>query len=171
MPRRLCLLAAAILGLAAGLPSEYARAQLSGGLGVGYLDYSDIGRWGVAGGVYIPVAGHAFDIVPNGTYYYSKWSVGSDEPQRDVFAASVDVHANLPSVATRLRPYVGAGITYAGAGGDTAFGLNLATGLYLRATSWRAFPFAQVTYRVIRDFETQPPLDTYALRGGLRVQL
>lgn len=164
-----CLrLAFALLALTVG---PAGAAQVSGALGVGYLDYDAVGRWGVAGGVYLPLAGHAFDVVPNAVYYHSKWSVGSEEPQRDVFAFSLDGHANLPTFVTRVRPFVGAGVTYVGAGGETAFGLNLKTGVYVRALSWRAFPFAQVTYRVVPDFEAQPPLDTYAVHGGLRVTL
>jgi len=90
---------------------------------------------------------------------------------RDVFAISLDGHANLPAFATRVRPFVGTGLTYVGAGGEAEFGLNLTAGVYVRTVSWRAFPFAQVTYRVVPDFEAQPSLDTYAVQGGLRVNL
>ena len=165
MHRFIPLTCAVLLGLGVAV-GPAARAQVSAGLGVSYLDYDSIGRWGVSGGLYIPVAGYAFDIVPNATYNYSKWSVGSDAPQRDVYALALDAHLNLPQVALRVRPYVMTGVAFVGAGGDTGFGLDLGTGLYVRATGWRAFPFAQITYRVLPEFETQPPWTRTPCRGA-----
>lgn len=149
-----------------------ARAQISASVAVGYLELEEVGRWGVAGAVQFPLtATHAVDLVPSFEYFYGKWSVDSDTTARDIYAVSLDAHGNLPALADRLRPFVGAGLTYAGHGDESAFGLDLTTGLYLRVVGWRVFPYGQVTYRVLPDFETLASLDTYFLRGGLRVML
>jgi len=170
MSTRLALL---LLGFLLTL-SPAGKAQISAGVGVAYHDLEEIGRWGVSGAVYIPLGGYAFDVVPNIEYYYSKWSrngsgVASDTS--DVYAFSADVHANLPALADRVRAYIGTGLTYAGNGSEGAFGLNLMSGIHLRAHGWKVFPYGQVTYRLLPDFENATTLDTYFFRGGVRVVL
>ncbi len=170
MPTRFALL---IVGFALAF-CPTGLAQVSAGVGVAYHDLEEIGRWGVTGAVYFPIARHSFDVVPNFEYYYSKWSRGGRGVANDtssVYAVSVDVHANLPAFLDRARAYVGTGITYAGHGGDGALGLNLTSGIYMRAQGWKVFPFGQVTYRVLPDFQNVATLDTYFIRGGVRIIL
>lgn len=150
------------------------KAQIAVGVGLTRHDLADVGRWGARGAVYIPVAGHSFDLVPNFEYYYSKWSVGGTgvaNDTSDVYAISADVHANLPALADRARAYIGTGLTYAGNGSEGAFGLNLTSGIFVRAIGWKVFPYGEVTYRVLPDFENAAALDTYFFSGGIRVVL
>ncbi len=149
-------------------------AQLSASAGVAYHDLEEISRWGINGAVYFPLAGHSIDLVPNFEYYYAGWNVGGDGLASDtssVYAFSVDVHANLPALADRARAYIGSGITYVGNGTDSAFGLNLTSGLLVRVVGWKVFPFGEVTYRVLPEFASTPTLDTYFFNGGLRIVL
>lgn len=154
--------------------SPTGSAQLSASVGVAYHDLEEIGRWGMNGAIYFPLAGSSVELVPNFDYYYSGWSVGGDGLASDtssVYAFSVDVHANLPALADRARAYIGSGITYVGNGTDGAFGLNLTSGLLLRVVGWRVFPFGEVTYRVLPEFPATITPDTYFFNGGLRIVL
>lgn len=160
-----------LLGLLLTL-SPAGTAQVSGGVAAAYHELQNVNRWGVSGAVYIPVAGHAFDIVPNFEYYPSAWSTGADDAANDtsgVYAVSADVHVNLPALADRLRAYIGTGVTFAGHGSDNAFGLNVLSGVHVRAHGWKVFPYGQVTYRVLPDFTNLTTPDTYFFRGGVRV--
>lgn len=151
--------------------SQKAFGQASAAIGVGYHDQEEVGRWGVMGSILIPINENHFDLSPNFEYYYSKWSVGSETAVRDVYIIALDAHANLPELASRLRPYIGAGVAYAGHGDEGAFGVNLATGFYIRVIGWSTFPFGHVSYRVLPEFEEIGSLDTYFFRGGVRVAL
>ncbi|HYE95857.1 MAG TPA: hypothetical protein VD962_06575 [Rubricoccaceae bacterium] len=159
-----------MLGLWLGGATAAAQVDFAASVGGGYLDFGDVGRFGVATAVYISFADHALDLVPNAEYYYGKWSVDSDTPAETIYAVGLDGHANLPPLANVLRPYVGTGVSYARHGGEGGVALDLKTGAYVRAT-WSLHPYAQVTYRVVHDFETVAPLDVYFLQGGLRVDL
>lgn len=151
--------------------SSQTNAQIAAAVGPAYTDLGDVSRWGVNGGFLIPVANNSFDIVPNFEYYYAKWSVDSSLPQRDIYVVAVDAHANLPELASRLRPYIGTGVAFAGHGDENAFGVNLAAGAYVRAIGWKIFPFAHVSYRILPDFEEIETLDAYFFRGGVRIAL
>lgn len=162
-----------LLGFAVML-NPSAEAQISTGIGVAYHNLEDIDRWGIGGAVYIPVAGHAFEFVPNFEYYFSNWSVGGQGIGSDtsnVYAVSADLHANLPALGDRLRAYIGTGATYAGSGVDAALGLNLTSGFHLRAQGWRFFPYGQATYRLMPEFQSTTALDTFFFRAGIRIVL
>jgi hypothetical protein len=170
MSPRLALL---LLGILLTL-SPTGKAQISAGVGVAYHDLEDAGRWGISGAVYIPLGGYAFDVVPNIEYYNSQWTrngSGVATDTSDVYAISADVHANLPTLADRVRAYIGTGLTYAGNGGDGAFGLNIISGIHVRAQGWKIFPYGQVTFRFLPDISDVATLDTYFFRGGVRVVL
>jgi len=170
MSSRLHLL---LLGFLLAL-SPTGKAQMSAGIGIAYHDLEEISRWGVTGAIYIPVSNHAFDIVPSFEYYYSEWSRGGDgvaNDTSDVYVLSADAHANLPALADRARAYIGTGLTYAGTGNEGALGLNLTTGIYVRAQGWRIFPFGQITYRILPELSNAAALDTYFIRSGVRVVL
>ncbi|MDX1438514.1 MAG: hypothetical protein R3284_01295 [Rubricoccaceae bacterium] len=167
MPTRSLILLLAFLFLS--LPTS--RSQPAAGVGVAYHDLEEVGRWGVNGAFFIPVANHSFDIVPNFEYYYSKWTVNSMAEARDVYVIAVDAHANVPDILSRLRTYFGTGVVYAGHGDEGGFGVNLSAGLYVRPVGWRVFPFGHVSYRLLADFEEIESLDAYFLRGGLRITL
>ena len=170
MSTRLALL---LLGFLLTL-SPTGKAQISAGVGVAYHDLEDVGRWGTSGAVYIPLGSYAFDVVPNIEYYYSNWSrkgSGFATDTSDVYAISADIHANLPALTDRVRPYIGSGLTYAGNGSAGALGLNLISGVYVRVQGWKFFPYGQVTYRLLPDFTDVATLDTYFFRGGVRVVL
>ncbi len=169
LPRSVLLLSGFLLAV-----SPAGKAQVSVGISASYHDLEEISRWGIGGAVFIPVAGHTLDFVPNFEYYPSNWSAGGQgaaSDTSDVYAISADVHANLPAFGDRARAYVGTGATYAGNGDDAALGLNLKSGIHLRAQGWRFFPYGEITYRVMPEFQNAAQLDTFFFRGGLRIVL
>ena len=156
------------------MSSPTGKTQISTSVGVAYHNLEEVDRWGISGAVYIPVARHAFEIVPNFEYYHSMWNRGGQgiaSDTSDVYAVSADIHANLPALGDRARAYIGTGVTYAGNGADAALGLNLTSGIHVRAQGWRFFPYGQVTYRLVPDFQNVAALDTFFFNAGVRIVL